>query len=1106
VDVAFAGSSPILPLHSKLTRWFAFHPGQRLLLIIDQFEELITLTRDVQARQQFQQSLAELLQHHSDNLRIILTLRTDFETQFADSPLAAHWQTGRYVVPPLTQADLRAVIEGPAAERVLYFEPPELVDKLIDEVIQTPGALPLLSFTLSEMYIKYVASGSDNRALAQEYYEELGGVIGSLRTRATQEYEQLPDDRYRATMRRMMLRMISTEGGEVARRRVPLSELVYPDAQENEQVAVVLDRLVAVRLLVRDSADVDEDGSKDPYVEPAHDALVRAWDKLLEWRHKAEGYLPLQRRVSQAARTWHGADDASKPGLLWNNDPGLPQLLPHIFQQSSALRAMTRAIGSLWMMDHLDDKPDWLNQVESDFVHKSLQQRTRIRQRIVAITLAVMVGLAGLALYASRQALENKSVALASSAQQAMQSRNRDLAIALGLAAIDLRNPPALAVNALAAASFGPGTQVTPFAAHTDAIVAVALSPDGNTAVSAALDGRTFVWDARTNEIHHMLHEPAPVTKALFSPMGRDVLLGFQDGSLIMWDTTSGNIVHRYTGYQAPISAMAYSVDGKHALVGDEQGTLLLWDMGNKTQVRELVRQDGAPLGAITAVAFSHNGLQALASTGDGQISRWDLASGDEIQRIDSRNRAVLMVAFAQDDTYLFAGYSDGFVRLWDTTTGRGTRSFLMAEHTQGIDAMTVAHDGTTMATGAWDGSVILWGRPEVGGMIHALVGHRAPVVTLAYSQDGRFVLSGSKDGTVRLWDVSAPTLLRRFWVGPLRSGGPPVDTSNYVALDPVHRRVLSAAFDAVVLVNLDTGEEEQTILVEPDYLASVALSHDGETALIGQEGHIIVRNLAHQEEVRRFEPKSGESGLPIHMTFSTDDRTVFAAFEDGTLSAWAVATGEQLWEYLIPSTILWSVAFSQDGKYAVSVDEDKRVVLWDLQTGSEMRRFAGDEDFKGHEDAVYDVALSDDGARLLTASADRRIILWEVATGRPLRTFEGHSLPVRTVAFGPGEATVLSGSEDRTVRLWDISTGTEQFRFEGHSTTVQDVLPLPNVSQPKAWLIFSRDMRSGHIVWQPPPTDVQEIVADTHANRYVRALTCDERLLYKVSPLCQGE
>ena len=1095
-------------IRNRLEQWFSVHPGQRLLLVVDQFEELITICRDVAVREQFQQLLDEILQSRAENIRIILTLRTDFESQFNESPLAPYWQAGRYIVPPMTQADLRAVIEGPASERVLHFEPPELVDTLIDEVIQTPGALPLLSFTLSEMYINYVESASDNRALTQEHYDELGGVIGSLRTRATQEYEQLPDDAHRATMRRVMLRMVSMEGGELARRRVPLSELEYPDEQENKQVAVVLDRLVEARLLVRDSADVDEDGTVDAYVEPAHDALVRAWDKLLGWQHEAAAYLPVQRRLTQAAKTWKRAGNAEKSGLLWNNDPGLPVLLPHVFQRSGVLGDIWSAVQSLWLSDEVKERPDWLNQVESEFIRKSLKRRLTILRRIVGITLVVIVGLSVLAAIALRQASENKSVALASSAQQAIQNKNYDLAIALALAAIDIPRPPSLAVNALAAAAFAPGTEVKPFSAHPAAVDAVALSPDGQTAVSASEDGTVLVWNVQTQEIYHQLDraEPMPVAKALFSPTETEVLLGLEDGALIIWNTASGDIVHQFQAHNASISAMAYSADGQRALVGDREGALILWDLDQGVQLDQLIGQGEEGLPDITAVAISDDGQTALAGSATGQLRMWNLESGDERLPIDGRGSGVLMVAFGPDGTYIFAGYMDGSVRVWNAELGRATGGFLLSEHTQGISTMAIAPDGTTLVSGAWDGSVILWGRPEVGGLIHSFVGHRAPVVSLAYSQDGRFVLSGSMDGTVRLWDVSGPTLVRRFWVGRLLGGGPQIDTTAHIAVHAERRLALSAAFGEVVLLNLDTGEEMQPFLVESDYLASVAFSHDGQTMLSGQRGYLILSSLETGQELHQFHIEAENSGLPIRMMYGPDDQSVYAAFQDGTLSAWVIETGEQLWEYHIPTGILWSVAFSQDGRYLVSGDEDadKRIVLWDLQTGKEIRRFESDE---GHEDAVYDVVLSADGTRLLSASADRQVILWDVETGQPIRHYEGHSLPVRTVAFGPDGNTILSGSEDRTVRLWDMETGAERFRFEGHSAIVQDVLPIPGgPEQPEKWQILSRDMRGGHILWQLPPADVKDLVTQTHANRYVRDLTCDERRLYNVTPLCEGD
>ena len=134
--------------------WSEDHADHHLLLIIDQFEEVITLCQRDTEREQFLKLLVRAIQAHPDRLRLVVTLRSDFEPQFSSSALTPFWKQARFVVPPMSQDELRDAIEGPASERVLYFEPHSLVDQIINEVVQTPGALPLLSFTLSELYIQ----------------------------------------------------------------------------------------------------------------------------------------------------------------------------------------------------------------------------------------------------------------------------------------------------------------------------------------------------------------------------------------------------------------------------------------------------------------------------------------------------------------------------------------------------------------------------------------------------------------------------------------------------------------------------------------------------------------------------------------------------------------------------------------------------------------------------------------------------------------------------------------------------------------------------------------------------------------------------------------
>ncbi|QDV37460.1 caspase family protein [Tautonia plasticadhaerens] len=358
-------------------------PDRRLVLVVDQFEELITLCWDAGEREQFLAQLAGALAAHPDRLRVVLTLRSDYEPQFSESPLKESWIASRVVVPAMTLDEYREAIEGPASLRVLYFRGKTssqgFVDRLIGDVANTPGALPLLSFTLSELYLRYLDRRGDDRSLTEDDYEALGGVGGSLRNRAEQVYDDLPDDAHRASLRRVMLRMTSVEGGEIARRRVPDEELEFDVPAENRRVAEVLRRLTKARLIV---GGTDADGR--PYLEPSHDELIRGWDKLLRWTRDEIQSLQLRRGLTLAAEAW-----GRQAGGLWLRDPRL-----------AVLRREKRRSAS------------WLNRAETRFVRRSLLVRNGILAGAAVAILFAFSAVSIAALVASRR-LEQARQALA---------------------------------------------------------------------------------------------------------------------------------------------------------------------------------------------------------------------------------------------------------------------------------------------------------------------------------------------------------------------------------------------------------------------------------------------------------------------------------------------------------------------------------------------------------------------------------------------------------------------------------------------------------------------------------------------------------------------
>jgi len=177
---------------------------------------------------------------------------------------------------------------------------------------------------------------------------------------------------------------------------------------------------------------------------------------------------------------------------------------------------------------------------------------------------------------------------------------------------------------------------------------------------------------------------------------------------------------------------------------------------------------------------------------------------------------------------------------------------------------------------------------------------------------------------------------------------------------------------------------------------------------------------FAAAEEMPKAEivPQLGHSGQVASVAFSPDGKAALSGSYDKTLRLWDLATGREIRKFEGHSGGVTSVAFSPDGKAALSGSYDQTLRLWDLVTGREIRKL------EGHSGPVFSVAFSPDGKAALSGSDDKTLRLWDLATGREIRKFEGHSDRVTSVAFSPDGKAALSGSYDKTLKLWDVASG----------------------------------------------------------------------------------
>ena len=270
--------------------------GRELILIIDQFEELFTLV-DERTRRSFLNSLVATVDSPHSRVRVIVTLRADFY----DRPLvypafAPLFVAGAMTITPLEAAELEAVVREPAARVGVSIESP-LLAQIVSDMSEHPGALPLLQYTLTELFD--IRSGSELRVAE---YQRIGGLRGTLSRRA-EEMLSAMRDREQELARQLFLRLVRVDkGGQSTRRRVPLAELRSMGSDDGSADEIIA-RLGAERLLMFDR----DLATAEATVEVTHEAILTEWTRLRDWIDEHRSDLQRRESLGSAAADWEAA-------------------------------------------------------------------------------------------------------------------------------------------------------------------------------------------------------------------------------------------------------------------------------------------------------------------------------------------------------------------------------------------------------------------------------------------------------------------------------------------------------------------------------------------------------------------------------------------------------------------------------------------------------------------------------------------------------------------------------------------------------------------------------------------------------------------------------
>src|SRR5437763_7578882 len=285
----------------QLAMALTHHQGTKVLLCIDQFEELFTQTSAQEERQQFLELVVTALTEPRGPVIVVLTLRADFYDRVLNSSvLCLLIEQHQCVVPPMDIQELHKVIEQPArlSDVQVTFEG-DLVGDLLFEMQGQAEALPLLQFTLDQLFQR-----RSGHQLTREAYHEIGGVKGALVRQAESTYASLLSEEHRRLARTLFLRLIEPGATEqdTTRRRAARSELLLADPKETVLLEEVSETFIRARLVMSDAV------ASTAVLEVSHEALIREWPRLAGWLQDAREDIRFQHSISEDATGWQERD------------------------------------------------------------------------------------------------------------------------------------------------------------------------------------------------------------------------------------------------------------------------------------------------------------------------------------------------------------------------------------------------------------------------------------------------------------------------------------------------------------------------------------------------------------------------------------------------------------------------------------------------------------------------------------------------------------------------------------------------------------------------------------------------------------------------------
>jgi WD40 repeat protein/tRNA A-37 threonylcarbamoyl transferase component Bud32 len=564
------------------------------------------------------------------------------------------------------------------------------------------------------------------------------------------------------------------------------------------------------------------------------------------------------------------------------------------------------------------------------------------------------------------------------------------------------------------------GKRLATLKGHSGSLRAAVFSPDGRWLVTGSDDGRVKLWDGHTfADRGDLPAEDGRASALTFTSDGRYLIVRTL-AAVAVWDVVARSRRAIYSSAQPNVHpVLAIDPDGRVVIaekVGADRSALVRLDVESGREVDRQIQTE-----PVYALAFSRDGRFRAIARGDKRVQLWDATGAHLLRSLAGHTNEITVLAFCADGRLASAG-DDRTIRIFDPESGREVCQY--RGHTIGVQSLAVSADGRWLASGDKSGSIKVWNlqRDPRGVSFPGVVGRGEYLDDLAFSADGQSILvvadqAGETDvHNLARWDAATGRLQGRH---TLNARDPKESWHRIYAISGDGRRLAGADWSGLrtaAIFDVADGRKLATVRSQDVQITSVALDRTAARISFG-----------------------GWKKTPTSDAATSHSVSAELVVADAT-------TGEEVYRPILPpGTIITPVAISPDGRRVASAIREAIVVgdnltraptasvmIWtvpDLPGAKAPNPITLEGPFDG---SIVCLSFNVEGDRLAAAGVDNTVRVWDANTGRPAFAAIRDSRPATGLAFSPDGRRLAATSMDGLVRLWDARNGERLLTLRG--------------------------------------------------------------------------